>query len=194
MLEGAIAYFQATGRRKLLDIMLRYVDHIAATFGPGEGQKRGYCGHQEIELALVKLYHVTGERKHLDLAAYFIDERGRLPHYFDIEAVARGDDPKKFWAKTYEYNQSHKPVREQDKVVGHAVRAMYMYAAMADLAAELGDDALKRACEVLWKDVTGEADVRDRPASGRRPPTKASPPTTTCRTTPPMPRPAPRSR
>jgi uncharacterized protein len=156
MLEGAVAYFKATGRRRLLDIMLRYVDHIAATFGRGEGQKRGYCGHQEIELALIKLYHVTHDRKHLDLAAYFIDERGRLPHYFDQEAVARGDDPKKFWAKTYEYNQSHKPVREQDKVVGHAVRAMYMYAAMADLAAELGDDGLKQACERLWQDVTAK--------------------------------------
>jgi DUF1680 family protein len=156
MLEGAVAYFQATGRRRLLDIMLRYVDHIAATFGPGEGQKRGYCGHQEIELALIKLYHVTGDRRRLDLAAYFIDERGRQPHYFDSEARARGDDPKKFWAKTYEYNQSHKPVREQDKVVGHAVRAMYMYAAMADLATELGDESLRRACERLWDDVTSK--------------------------------------
>ncbi len=67
--------------------------------------------------------------------------------------MARGEDPKDFWAKSYEYNQSHKPVREQDKVVGHAVRAMYMYSAMADLAAELKDDSLKRACEVLWADV-----------------------------------------
>jgi DUF1680 family protein len=156
MLEGAIAYFQATGRRRLLDIMLRYIDHIAATFGPNDGQKRGYCGHQEIELALIKLYHAAGDRKHLDLAAYFINERGSLPHYFDIEARARGDDPKNFWARTYEYNQSHKPVREQTKVVGHAVRAMYMYSAMADLAADLGDHALKRACEVLWRDVTSK--------------------------------------
>jgi hypothetical protein len=156
MLEGALAYWQATGRRRLLDIMERYVDHIAATFGPGPGQKRGYCGHQEIELALIKLYAATKDRRRLDLAAYFIDERGRQPHYFDAEAVARGDDPKAFWARTYEYNQSHKPVREQTKVVGHAVRAMYMYAAMADLAAELGDGSLKRACEVLWQDVTGK--------------------------------------
>jgi len=156
MLEGAVAYFKATGRSRLLDIMLRYVDHIASVFGRGEGQKRGYCGHQEIELALIKLYHVTRDRKHLDLAAYFIDERGSLPHYFDMEASARGDDPKKFWAKTYEYNQSHKPVRAQDKVVGHAVRAMYMYAAMADLAAELGDAELKRTCEQLWRDVTSK--------------------------------------
>src|SRR5919197_1041805 len=107
----------------------------------------------KIELALIRLYRLTGESKQLDLAAYFINERGRQPHYFDQEAVARGEDPKKFWAKSYEYNQSHKPVREQDKVVGHAVRAMYMYSAMADLAAELKDDSLKHACEVLWNDV-----------------------------------------
>ncbi len=157
MLEGAIAYYQATGRRKLLDIMLRYIDHIAAVLGPGAGQKHGYDGHQEIELALVKLYRLLGDRKHLDLAVYFIDERGRQPpHYFDVEAAARGDDPKRYWFKTYEYSQSHKPVREQDKAVGHAVRAMYMYTAMADLAAELGDAALKRACEVLWQDVTSK--------------------------------------
>ena len=93
MLEGAIAYFQATGRRRLLDIMERYVDHIATVFGPGEGQKRGYCGHQEIELALIKLYGLTGDRRHLDLATYFINERGAAPHYFDIEARARGEDP-----------------------------------------------------------------------------------------------------
>ena len=155
LLEGAIAYFQATGRRRLLDLMLRDIDHIDATFGTGAGQKRGYCGHPEIELALLKLYHVTGDRRHLELAAYFVDERGRSPHYFDAEAAARGDDPKKFWARTYEYNLSHKPVREQDKVVGHAVRAMYLYSAMAELAAELDDASLKRACEGLWRDLTG---------------------------------------
>ena len=156
MLEGAIAYFEVTGRRRLLDIMLRYVDHIDAMFGPRENQKHGYCGHQEIEIALLKLYRITKQRRYLDLAAYFIDERGKSPHYFDTEAIARGDDPKKFWAKTYQYNQSHMPVRQQDKVVGHAVRAMYMYTAMAELAAELDDASLKRACEVLWRDVTGK--------------------------------------
>jgi DUF1680 family protein len=154
LLEGAIAYFQTTGRRRLLDIMERYVDHIASVFGPREGQKRGYCGHQEIELALIKLYHLTKDRHRLDLAAYFINERGRQPHYFDIEAAARGDDKKKYWFKTYEYSQSHVPVREQTKVVGHAVRAMYMYTAMADLAADLGDDTLKATLEILWRDVT----------------------------------------
>jgi DUF1680 family protein len=155
MLEGAVAYFQSTGRRRLLDIMSRYVDHIAAVFGPEPHQKRGYCGHQEIELALIKLYHVSQDRKHLDLAAYFINERGSKPHYFDMEAKARGDDPANYWAKTYEYNQSHVPVREQTKVVGHAVRAMYMYAAMAELSALLDDPSLKKTCDLLWKDVTG---------------------------------------
>ena len=138
----------------MLDVMERYLDHIRATFGPGEGQKRGYPGHQEIEIALIKLYHLTGERKQLDLAAYFIDERGRQPHYYDVERDARGEAPGQFGQGTYEYNQSHLPVREQTKVVGHAVRAMYMYTAMADLAADLDDPSLQRACETLWNDVT----------------------------------------
>jgi hypothetical protein len=154
LLEGAIAYFRATGRRKMLDVMERYVDHIATVFGRGPGQKRGYPGHQEIELALIKLYRLAGDHRRLDLASYFIDERGREPHYFTEEALARGDDPASYWAGTYEYNQSHIPVREQTRVVGHAVRAMYMASAMADLALELGDEGLKRACEALWRDVT----------------------------------------
>jgi len=154
LLEGAVAYFHATGRDRLMKVMMRYMDHIATVFGPGPGQKRGYCGHQEIELALVKLYHATGIRKYLDLATYFIDERGAQPHYFDTECIARGEDPKSYGQGTYEYSQSHIPVRQQTKVVGHAVRAMYMYTAMADLAAEHGDAGLKKACETLWADVT----------------------------------------
>jgi len=153
LLEGAIAYYRATGRRRLLEAMERYMDHVAATFGRGAGQKRGYDGHQEIELALVKLFRLTGDRRRLDLAAYFIDERGREPHYFTQEAIARGEDPAAFWAGTYEYNQSHLPVRQQTKMVGHAVRAMYMAAAMADLALLNADAGLKRACEALWRDV-----------------------------------------
>ena len=154
LLEGAVAYFHATGRDRLLRVMMRCMDHIATVFGPGPGQKRGYCGHQEIELALVKLFHATGMRKYLDLASYFIDERGSQPHYFEAERAARGEPPESFLQGTQEYNQSHLPVREQTKVVGHAVRAMYMFTAMADLAAEHGDAALQRACEVLWADVT----------------------------------------
>lgn len=154
LLEGAIAYFEATGKRKLLDVMERYVDHIGDMFGAGEGQRRGYPGHQELELALVKLYRLTGEAKYLDLACYFIDERGQEPHYFVQEAEARGEKPGDFAQGTFEYNQSHVPVREQRDVVGHAVRAMYMYAAMADLLAETGDAELRDASEALWTDAT----------------------------------------
>ena len=154
MLEGAVAYFHATGRDRMMKVMMRYMDHIATVFGPNPGQKRGYCGHQEIELALVKLFHATGIRKYLDLATYFINERGAKPHYFDLEREARGEPPEAFLQSTYEYNQSHLPVREQTKVVGHAVRAMYMYTAMADIAAEHDDEGLKKACETLWTDVT----------------------------------------
>ena len=161
---------------------------------PAPDQKRGYCGHPEIELALIKLHRATEKRAYLDLAAYFIDERGNQPpHYFDVEAIARGDDPKKYWFGTHEYSQSHKPVREQDKAVGHAVRALYLYSAMADMAAELGDESLKTACEALWRDVTTKR-MYVTGGVGPRRRTRASPKTTICPTTPPTPRPALRSR
>ncbi|MCD6520145.1 MAG: glycoside hydrolase family 127 protein [Anaerolineae bacterium] len=154
LIEAAVAYYEATGKRKLLDVLCRYADHIATVFGPGPGQKRGYPGHEEIELALVKLYRVTGKKRYLDLAKFFIDERGRLPHYFDLEARERGEDPKAFDLGKYDYNQSHLPVREQTTAEGHAVRAMYLYSGMADVAAETGDRELFRACERLWENVT----------------------------------------
>jgi DUF1680 family protein len=150
MTEAGVAHFQATGKRTLLDVVSRYADHIGRVFGTGPGQKRGYPGHPELELALVKLYHVTGERRYLDLSQYFVDERGRQPHYYDQEARLRGDDPAAFWAKTYAYMQAHLPVREQRQVTGHAVRAMYLYSAMADLAGETGDQGLLSAGEALW--------------------------------------------
>ena len=156
LLEGAVAYFQATGKRKLLDILLRYLEHIRSVLGTGPGQKPGYPGHQEIELALVKLYRATGDRQHLELARYFIDQRGQDPKYFEIEAAARGEKPGEWFQKTPEYNQWHAPVREQDKVVGHAVRAMYMYSGMADVAAEFADDSLRVALERLWADLVGK--------------------------------------
>lgn len=154
MIEGAAAYFQATGKRAFLDIVCRYVDHIRTVIGPEPGQLRGYCGHEEIELALVKLARVTGRREYLELAKYFIDERGQAPHFFDLEAVAHGRDPADYHFGTHEFSQSHKPVCEQDRVVGHAVRAMYLYAAMSDIAAEYGDAELEAALERLWADLT----------------------------------------
>lgn len=154
LIEAAVAYYQATGKRKLLDVMCRFADYMIKVFGHGAGQIRGYCGHEEIELALVKLARVTGEKKYLDLAKYFIDERGIEPHYFTEEAIRDGRDPAKFIHKTYEYNQAHQPVREQKKVVGHAVRAMYLYSGMADIATEYNDDTLTSALETLWDDLT----------------------------------------
>ena len=150
LIEAAVAHFQATGKRVLLDALCRYADYIDTVFGTAPGKKRGYPGHEEIELALVKLYRVTGEKRYLHLSQYFIDERGRQPHYFDIEARLRGEDPAAFQHKIYEYNQSHLPVREQREVVGHAVRAMYLYSAMADLARELHDQSLFDADQRLW--------------------------------------------
>jgi DUF1680 family protein len=153
LIEGAVAYFHATGKRKLLDVMCRYADHIDTLFGPKPGQKPGYCGHEEIELALIRLGRTTGEQRYLDLARYFVEQRGQQPHYFDVEAVER-DDKKQFRHRTYEYNQSHVPVRDQTKVIGHAVRAMYLYSGMADVATEFGDDSLTDALKVLWDDLT----------------------------------------
>ena len=154
LIEAGVAHQAATGKTTLLSVVRRYADYIGTVFGTGPGQKRGYCGHEEIELALVKLAGATGERKYRELAQYFVDERGRLPHYFDAEALARGEDPADFHHKTYEYNQAHAPVREQTRVTGHAVRGMYLYAAMADLAATEADGTLKRACEKIWDHVT----------------------------------------
>lgn len=153
LIEAAVAYYQATGKRKLLDIMCHYADYMIDVFGHGEGRIPGYDGHEEIELALVKLARVTGERKYLDLSRFFVDERGTEPHFFTDEARRDGRDPTDYIQKTYEYGQAHLPVREQTKVVGHAVRAMYLYSGMADIATEYQDDSLTDALDVLWDDV-----------------------------------------
>ncbi len=153
LMEAAVAHQYATGDTAFLAAMERYAALIAKTFGRKPGQKRGYCGHQEIELALVKLFRATGQRAWLDLAAYFIDERGRAPHYYDKEARERGDDPKKWFFKSYDYLQAHQPVREQKDAVGHAVRCLYMLCGMADVAAETGDRGLLAACERLWQSI-----------------------------------------
>jgi hypothetical protein len=154
LIEAAVACYEEAGKRELLDAACRLADHVAAVFGPKAGQKRGYPGHPEIELALVKLYRATGEARYLRLAQFFVDERGRRPHYFDVEAAARGEPLRPDYYSGHEYNQSHLPVREQTAAEGHAVRAMYLYSGMADLAAETGDAALRAACRRLWRNVT----------------------------------------
>ena len=155
LLEGAIAYFQATGKRRFLDVMLRVVDHLIETFGTEPGKLRGYDAHEEIELALVKLYRLTEDPRHLKLALYFVDERGQMPSYFDEEARKRGETPEDYVYGTYAYSQAHMPVREQTQIVGHAVRAMYLFCAMTDLAFETNDASLKAACYTLFDNLTG---------------------------------------
>ncbi|MDM9619550.1 hypothetical protein A6U87_26220 [Rhizobium sp. AC44/96] len=154
LIEGAVAYYQATGKRKLLDIMCRFSDYMITVFGHGPGQIAGYCGHEEVELALVKLARVTGQKKYLDLAKFFVDERGTEPNFFTEEAIRDGRSAEDYHQKTYEYGQAHEPVRDQKKVVGHAVRAMYLYSGMADIATEYSDDSLTNALETLWDDLT----------------------------------------
>lgn len=158
LLEGAVAYWQATGKDKLLKAACRYADYVDSRFGHGEGQMAGYPGHEVAEMALVRLYHATGERRYLDLAKYFIDERGTEPHYFDLEARRRAEAAgEKYVENTnpnrYAYNQAHLPVRDQHEAVGHAVRAGYLYAGMADVARLTDDPTLIDACRTLWRNI-----------------------------------------
>ncbi len=154
--EAAAAYFRATGKSAILDIARRNADHVSSIYGREEGKRRGYPGHQVTEMALVSLYEATGETRFLDLARFFVDERGAEPKYFEVEAAARGQegDKGRFGDRASEYLQAHLPAREQRVAVGHAVRAVYMYSAMADLAAIDGDEGLAAACRALWEDVT----------------------------------------
>lgn len=159
LIEAAVAYCQGTGKRELLDVAIRMADHIDRRFGPEPGKIRGYDGHQEIELALVKLYDITGEERYLKLASFLIDERGQQPSFFYQEWEARGRIS--HWSpgvvqktpQALDYLQAHKPVREQEVAAGHAVRAVYMYTAMADLALRSGDDSLLAACQRLWSNI-----------------------------------------
>ncbi|MGI6367078.1 MAG: glycoside hydrolase family 127 protein [Anaerolineae bacterium] len=155
LIEAAVAWREATGKTALLDALCRYADYIGEVFGPGEGQRPGYPGHEELELALVKLYRATGEERYLSLARFFLDERGRQPHYFDVEAAERGEAPgQAHYGHDHRYNQSHQPVRRQSTVEGHAVRAMYLYSAMADVALETHDEEMAAACRRLWDNMT----------------------------------------
>ncbi|MFB5760199.1 glycoside hydrolase family 127 protein [Paenibacillus medicaginis] len=162
-IEAAVAYYETTGKTKLLHIMEKYVSLIQQTFGTEDGKLKGYPGHEEIELALIKLYGVTGKAQYLKLAQYFIEQRGQQPIYFVEEQEKRrhiqtaptwNDDSHINFGLGFEYQQAHRPVREQTEAVGHAVRAMYLYIAMADLAAATGDASLLKSCEALWEDVT----------------------------------------
>jgi DUF1680 family protein len=156
LIEAAVAYYEGTGKRNLLDIVCRFVDLIDSVFGPEPGKLKGYPGHQEIELALIRLYHVTGDEKHLKLAKFFIDQRGQQPHYFVQEWEKRGETGKSWYAWPLEYQQSHLPVREQTKAVGHSVRAMYMYSAMVDVARETNDVELMDVAKGLWRNVVSK--------------------------------------
>lgn len=158
MFEAAVAYYYATGKKKFIEVSCKFANHIDSIFGPEEHKKHGYPGHQEIELALVKLFKVTQNEKYLNLAKYFIDERGAKPSYFDLEAELRGDDLSKRWFGDYNdaYRQCHLPVREQEVATGHAVRAVYMYSGMADVANEVKDETLVEACKRLWNNVTNK--------------------------------------
>jgi DUF1680 family protein len=153
LIEAGVSMFRGLGDRKLLDVVRRLADLIDATFGLEEGKIRGYPGHEEVELALIKLYRLTSERKYLERARYFIDERGRLPNFFEMEAKAPGF-VSIFGAKPLDYYQAHLPVREQREATGHAVRAMYLYTAMADLVLETGDLSLLEVCDRLWESTT----------------------------------------
>ncbi len=151
LLEGAVSYYQATGKDKLLKAASRYADYVAAYFGPEEGKCKGYPGHEIAEMALVRLYETTQDSKYLDLAKYFIDERGKQPYYFDKEHPE--EVKKNPNGLRYAYNQAHLPVREQDEAVGHAVRAVYLYSGMADIARLTEDDTLFDACKRLWDNM-----------------------------------------
>jgi DUF1680 family protein len=147
--EAAVAHYLATGKRTLLDVAIKNADLVAATFGPDK--RHGFPGHQEIELALVKLYRVTGNEKYLSLARYFLDARGRdvkLTQYPPGSRFAIYNEPEQI--------QAHKPVLEQDEAVGHAVRLTYMASGMADIAAMTGDPAYLAAVERLWSNVVGK--------------------------------------
>jgi DUF1680 family protein len=150
MYEAAVAHFQATGRRTFLAIAEKNAALLLRTFGPDPGRRRGFPGHQEIEIGLAKLYRATGDRAYLDLAKFFLDERGQ---YFGGEKHAP-DDPFAVYDSD-EYMQNHKPVLAQDEAVGHAVRAMYMYSGMADIAALGGYPEYVSAIDRLWLDVAG---------------------------------------
>ncbi len=154
MMEAAVAYYQATGKDKLLHVMERCADHIIGRFG--EDKEHGIPGHQEVEIGLMRLYRVTGKEKYKDMARFFLEERGKNPDYFYNEKIKRGWQ---HWGQynleplDVSYNQAHATIYDQKEAVGHAVRAVYMYTAMADLAGTDEDEKLYHACLTLWNNI-----------------------------------------
>ena len=148
MIEAAVAHYSATGKRSLLDVAIKSANLMTQVFGPDK--RRDAPGHEEIELALVKLYRITGDRKYLDLAKFFLDERGRT-HSVEHPQFEPGN--RFFMYNDLAYRQDQAPVREQTTAVGHAVRASYLYSAMTDIATLVGD-GLERAVDALFTDVT----------------------------------------
>lgn len=155
MIEAAVAYYEATGKKKFLDVVCRFADYIDEVFGREDGKIPGYPGHPEIELALVKLYHVTNNDKYLELANYFVRARGEEPIYFLSEdCVINGNYIFPIFKDfTMEYAQAHLPVIEQETAEGHSVRAVYLYSAMADIAYEYQDERLLKQCDILWNNI-----------------------------------------
>lgn len=150
-IEAACAYYEATGKDKLLEILKKNADHIYDVFI--KNGHRGYPGHPEIELALLRLYEVTKEDKYLTLAKHFIDIRGVDPHYYEKERQSRDWTVWNGDGRNHYYQQSYLPVREQKDAVGHSVRAVYLYTAMADLASRTEDTELYEACKNLWRSI-----------------------------------------
>jgi DUF1680 family protein len=143
--EAAYAHYKATGKKNFLEIAYKNADLIVKTFGDKEGQIAAVPGHQIIETGLIKLYYASGKEEYLRLARYFLDNRGRPEHH------KLNDD-----YLSAAYSQDHLPVIEQDEVVGHAVRAMYMYAAMTDIAVLMNDEAYGTAVDKLWRNMVGK--------------------------------------
>jgi DUF1680 family protein len=156
MIEAAVAYTEATGKTDFLEIAKKNADLICRIFGTGANQIPGVPGHEEIEVALIKLYRLTRDEKYLKQASYFVHQRGTEPNYLQQEIDDRNQPEffREFSNYSMIYAQAHKPPVEQSDVEGHAVRAMYLYSAMADLAVEEQDQEMEAACDRLWKSMT----------------------------------------
>lgn len=152
MMEAACAYYEATGKRKLLDVMERNAEHIYNRFITEKHE--GFPGHPEVELALMKMYRCTGNKKCLELAEHFVNVRGCDPDFYKKEKAARDWTVWGNNAEDNNYQQSGAPVRQQKDATGHSVRAVYLYTGMADLASETGDKELFDACRTLWESIT----------------------------------------